>query len=299
MRIHTFAEGDQPENLFEGRYAVLFGDNMVRRGDQQTNGFHQLLMGQLGLRTCPYSGSSGATFEKTVGHILAGTGQESLVMVLAGLGDLENDLPLGTYGDRSFATIRGSVYRMCRALLEKYPRALHLVITPTYQTRYVHSGGVTGADLADAIVHICGDFGIPVYDYYRFSGICQGNLDLLTNDYCHWNQQAQHMAARNIARFLTEHFRYFWCDLIPEPIPVGIRVTFRQGDRVIFAGDSRELLRDCLTVESCMNDGTSGRVGLYTLSGTLEEGMRTITVTWREFTGTFQVLVTAAAGSEN
>ena len=205
---------EQPENLFAGRYAVLFGDNMVRRGDQQTNGFHQLLMGQLGLRTCPYSGSSGATFEKTVGHIYAGTGQESLVLVLAGLGDLENNLPLGTYGDRSFATIRGSVYRMCLALLEKYPRADHLVITPACQTRYVHSGGVTGADLARSIVRICGSFGIPVYDYYRFSGICGETLELLTHDGCHWNQQAQNRAARDIGRFLGENFR---AGLIPGP----------------------------------------------------------------------------------
>lgn len=291
--------GEQVGNIFEGRYGVLFGDNMVRKDDTETNGFHQLLMRQLGLQTCPYAGTPGATFGETAAQIYAGTGQESVVLVLAGPGDLEKSVPLGSYSDQSDTTLCGSINRMCRALLEKYPRAIHTVITPPFQTRYFHSGGITVADVADALVHICGSYGIPVYDYFRFSGICPGNLNLLTNDNCHWNQWGQHMAARNIARFLTENFRYFWCDVIPEPFPVGIRATFLQGSAVIFDRDDLQRLRDYLVVEACMNDGTFEALKQYTLSGTLEPGVSTITAGWKEFTATFQVNVTSAGASES
>lgn len=198
-------------HIFAGRYGVLFGDNMVRRDDRETNGFHQPLMGLLGLQTCPYCGAPGATFGETAAFIRAGTGQEKLVLVLSGVGDLERSVPLGSFADRTGDTICGGIHTMCRSLMEKYPRAIHTVITPAYQKRWVHRDGVTGADLAEAITHVCGSFGIPVYDYYRFSGICPGNLSLLTNDGCHWTQEAHHMAARNIARFLRDNFRYCWC----------------------------------------------------------------------------------------
>ena len=117
-----------------------------------------------------------------------------------------------------------------------------------------------------------------MYDYYRFSGICRGNLDLLTNDYCHWNQHAQHMAGRNITRFMEQNFRFSWCELEAVPFPVGIRAEFNQDGAVICEKDSLQVLKDYLRVYACMNDASEEEVLDYSLSGTLEVGSSTVTV---------------------
>lgn len=117
-------------HIFEGRQAVLFGDNMVREDDQNTSGFHHVLRRQLGLSACMYSGESDVTLADAAGWIWAGSGQENLVLVLAGIGDLSRSVPLGSPEDRNGNTIYGSAELLCRALLEKYPRAVHTVITP-------------------------------------------------------------------------------------------------------------------------------------------------------------------------
>jgi hypothetical protein len=141
------------------------------------------------------------------------------------------------------------------------------------------------------MMKVCGSFGIPVYDYGRLSGICPGNLELLTNDYCHWNQNAQHMAGRNITRFMEHNFRFSWCELEAVPFPVGIRAEFHQNGAVICDKDPLQLLKDYLLVYACMQDGSEEAVRDYVLSGTLEYGSSEITVSWRDFEDTFTVEV--------
>lgn len=73
-----------------------------------------------------------------------------------------------------------------------------------------------------------------------------------------------------------------------------ISAVFNQGTAVIYATDSLEDLRQYLTVTANYEDGTTGTVTNYTLSGTLTEGTSTITVTYSGKTTTFNVTVTVS-----
>lgn len=150
---------------------------------------------------------------------------------------------------------------------------------------------MTSGDVGQVLVEVCGRHGIPVYDYGRLGGVTEGNLELLTKDYCHWNTNGQQMAGRNIARFLENNFRYWWCDLTPEPIPVGIRAEFNPEQTVFYDRDSLEILKDYLKVYVVYRDGTQKEIPLYTLSGELWAPESTITVSWREHTDSFTVTV--------
>jgi len=73
-----------------------------------------------------------------------------------------------------------------------------------------------------------------------------------------------------------------------------ITAVFNQGLNVIYDTDSLDTLKQYLTVTAYYDDGTSGTVTSYTLSGTLTEGTSTITVTYGGKTTTFDVTVTAS-----
>lgn len=70
-----------------------------------------------------------------------------------------------------------------------------------------------------------------------------------------------------------------------------ISAVFEQGETVIYDTDSLDDLKPMLTVTAHYTDGTSAEVTTYTLSGTLEEGTSTITVSYGGKTTTFDVTV--------
>ena len=72
-----------------------------------------------------------------------------------------------------------------------------------------------------------------------------------------------------------------------------ITAVFTQGAAVIYTTDSLETLKQYLVVTAYYEDSTSAVVEDYTLSGTLEAGTSTITVSYRGSTDTFNVTVTS------
>ena len=72
---------------------------------------------------------------------------------------------------------------------------------------------------------------------------------------------------------------------------LSITAVFTQGTNIIY--DSLNVLKQYLTVTANYDDGTSGTVTSYTLSGTLTVGTSTITVTYSGKTTTFNVTVSA------
>lgn len=75
---------------------------------------------------------------------------------------------------------------------------------------------------------------------------------------------------------------------------ISISATFAQGSETIYDTDSLNYLKPFLSVTARYDDGTSGTIADYTLSGELIEGTSTITVTKDELTATFNVSVTAS-----
>lgn len=70
-----------------------------------------------------------------------------------------------------------------------------------------------------------------------------------------------------------------------------ISAVFAQGSQVIYSSASLDSLKSSLTVTANYDDGTSGVVTGYTLSGTLTEGTSVVTVTYEGKTTTFNVTV--------
>lgn len=72
-----------------------------------------------------------------------------------------------------------------------------------------------------------------------------------------------------------------------------ITAVFTQGSAIIYDMDSLDTLKQYLTVTATYSDSTTAVVTDYTLSGTLEVGTSTITVSYGGKTDTFSVTVTA------
>ena len=80
--------------------------------------------------------------------------------------------------------------------------------------------------------------------------------------------------------------------LYPPANLLRIGAVFNQADNIIYDNDSLDNLKQYLTVTAYYDDGTNSVINSYTLSGTLEEGTSTITVSYRGETATFNVTVT-------
>lgn len=73
---------------------------------------------------------------------------------------------------------------------------------------------------------------------------------------------------------------------------VSITAVFTQGDNIIFDVDDLQILKQYLVVTATYDDSSTATVNGYSLSGTLEEGTSTVTVTYQGKTTTFTVDVT-------
>lgn len=71
-----------------------------------------------------------------------------------------------------------------------------------------------------------------------------------------------------------------------------ISAVFNQGDNVVYTTDSLNSLKQYLAVTATYSDGGAEAVSDYTLSGTMEEGTSTITVSYGGKTTMFNVTVT-------
>lgn len=74
-----------------------------------------------------------------------------------------------------------------------------------------------------------------------------------------------------------------------------ISAVFNQGSNVIYTTDNLNSLKQYLAVTATYSDGGAEAISDYTLSGTMEEGTSTITVTYGGKTTTFNVIVTAVS----
>ncbi|MBQ8683408.1 MAG: SGNH/GDSL hydrolase family protein [Clostridia bacterium] len=101
------------------------------------------------------------------------------VVVFGGTNDFNfSDAPLGTMADRKPATFYGALHCLYRALLEKYPTAEIVVMTPTHRCEEdapVNALGIrTAACLkryVEAIREVAEYYGLPVLNLYAMGGI--------------------------------------------------------------------------------------------------------------------------------
>lgn len=103
-----------------------------------------------------------------------------IVVVFGGTNDFgHGDAPFGSQSDRTADTFCGALHVLYRKLLERYPAAQIVIMTPTHrlseQDRDVNEQGIRrcGAliDYVRAIRETAEYYSIPVLDLYRVSGI--------------------------------------------------------------------------------------------------------------------------------
>lgn len=190
----------QDNDVFNNKKMVCFGDSLTEENFQYTKGWHKWLKEILGLASYVNKGRSGATSAAVLTQINNYTANgENLVTIMHG----SNDTGI------TDATERNNIESISSAVKTKFPQAIIVYITPHFQTTY-QEGTNTTLQIRQDVIDIAPKYAIPVYDNYQFMGLYSSNLNLLTNDGCHWNDKAHEMVGKNLAEWILTHFRYIY-----------------------------------------------------------------------------------------
>lgn len=132
----------------------------------------------------------------------------NVVVVFGGTNDFgHGDAPFGTFADRTADTFCGALHALYAALLEKYPAARLIVLTPTHRlgedTPNMH--GHVLRDYVEAIRRTAEYYSLPVLDLFADSGI-QPAVPVIREKYMpdglHPNDAGHRLLAHQIARFI-------------------------------------------------------------------------------------------------
>ncbi len=142
-----------------------------------------------------------------------------LIVIFGGTNDFDHgDAPFGTFEDRTTETFCGSLHTLYRAVIERYPAARIMVMTP------LHRGTATPEDKPtvkrDGKANVLIDYvnmirrtaeyySIPVLDLYAVSGM-QPAVDVIRERYMpdalHPNDNGHELLTALIARFIETTF---------------------------------------------------------------------------------------------
>ena len=135
-----------------------------------------------------------------------------LIFVISfGLNDYFAGLTVGspaTYDD--IYTYSGALYTGVKRLMEAYPDANVVLMTPTFSKDFEYGTaaqsevGGTLVQYADAVLAIAEDLKISVMDNYRDLGIDESNVALYLEDGCHYNESGRYLIAEKLAELLTK-----------------------------------------------------------------------------------------------
>ncbi len=190
----------EENTLFQGEKMVCFGDSLTEVNFQYTKGWHKWLQEILGLASYVNRGASGATSATVLNQINNYTANgESLVTIMHGSNDTGID----------DATEQNNIKAICTAIKAKFPTAIIIYITPHYQTKY-QAGTNTTLQIRKDVLDIAPQYAIPVYDNYQFMGLYSDNLNIFTNDGCHWNDTGHEMVGKNLSEWVINHFEYLY-----------------------------------------------------------------------------------------
>lgn len=138
-----------------------------------------------------------------------------VVVVFGGTNDFgHGDAPFGDVSSRDETTFCGALHKLIRDLIERYPQAQLVLLTPTHRLGENELGyneyGVRREhrleDYVNAIQTIAGYYGIPVLDLYRTSGM-QPEVPILKERYMpdglHPNDAGHEKIADKLIGFLA------------------------------------------------------------------------------------------------
>lgn len=242
-----------------------------------------------------------------------------LIVVWGGTNDYHYGHTLGEVDDTENTTFCGALNNLCKGLIAKYPQKDILFVTPTPRGN-IASAVATQKEYADAIIDVCGKYCIPVFDAFRKCNMpiiadvsydSEGNIiRKYTVDGLHLNDLGHEILGKSMANFILysemagAQAEFGTGQTEPEEpevpdVPVtitGITATYTGGD--VAVGTAVDDLTG-ITVTATYSDGSTDDVTGYTLSGEIDEGENTITVTYEGFTTTFTVRGVADSGGED
>lgn len=138
-----------------------------------------------------------------------------VVVVFGGTNDFgHGDAPFGDVSSRDETTFCGALHKLIRDLIERYPQAQLVLMTPLHRSGENELGynefGVRRdhrlEDYVNAIQTIAGYYGIPVLDLFRTSGL-QPAVSILKERYMsdglHPNDAGHERIADKLIGFLT------------------------------------------------------------------------------------------------
>ncbi len=132
-----------------------------------------------------------------------------IIVVFGGTNDYgHGNAPLGTFEARNPDTYYGACHYLMRGLIEKYPEALIVFMTPLHRENENQPSMGNRLPLSkyvDIIKEVAGYYAIPVLDLYRLSGI-QPQLPVLKEKYCpdglHPNDAGHELICARLKGFL-------------------------------------------------------------------------------------------------
>lgn len=173
--IGTAACAQTPDNHLKGKIINVIGDSYVRNHKRPyQEAWHSLVAERNGMTYRNYGRNGNCiAFDRTK----EGFGESMLtrykemndtadyVIVIAG----HNDADKIKDSSDSLKMFKTALHQLCEELIEKYPTAKIAFVTPW------HVGRPGFPQVTEAIVEICGEYSIPVFNAAKESGIHVGN----------------------------------------------------------------------------------------------------------------------------
>ena len=200
----------------------VLGDSITQGvGTTAPEHIYQNVLGQMvGAREVRNYGISGTRLARQIGgddcggaftdRYLGMNDEADLILVFGGTNDYgHGNVPFGTWGDRTPDTFIGACHALFSGLINKYPAARIVIMTPLQRTGGNNPCANTGKpllDYVDAIIQVADHYSLPVLDLYRTAGICPdipAQRELFMPDGLHPNDAGAHRMAERLEAFLT------------------------------------------------------------------------------------------------
>ena len=129
-----------------------------------------------------------------------------IIIVFGGTNDHgHGDAPFGNDGDRTVDSFCGACHVLYQKLLEKYPLAKIVVLTPLHRAEEGRGDGLWLKDYVNQIKKTAAKYDLPVLDLYETSAIRADIPEIaekLTTDGLHPNDEGHAILAEEIGEFL-------------------------------------------------------------------------------------------------
>ena len=133
----------------------------------------------------------------------------ALVIVFGGTNDFgHGTAPVGSFGDQTPDTYCGALNVLFRGLIEKYPEAALVVMTPIHRDNEDERNAATGLFLSEYVTLLrsaAEKYSIPVLDLYAQGGIVPAvpaSKERFCPDGLHPNDEGHRLIARKLCAFL-------------------------------------------------------------------------------------------------